>query len=370
MPLPKVMIAPVIGFMMEFGETLKRHSQLHHRQVLAWRMIRLTKDLNKILALTMQESPSRMTASYTTAKPLRREPQHPRRPRAPVGPHSKPAPMAESEPPRTSHTSHSGPTRTPLHDILPDVHTLDGSEHTIAPQVGLQLWRRPYPVWKLMLGRPLHIGLLINHRKTFIMKSHEESLTHPLTILGHRIEHHEDILVSLVNLTALIMHCTATIPPQEHPDYVPHFAQALNEALLYALEDTHYRIRIVYSDNHTDRSIGAFRKGRRPPKGHPLGLHLDDLVTAQLCTWTIAQCTRMIRHWEGWPLLALSGIASDSSGRVLSYARTTPVFPLATPSHGLLLGSKVFLLCTVTYSRRYLQPNDPTGVAPKSYVIV
>ncbi|KAM6491617.1 hypothetical protein JOM56_013009 [Amanita muscaria] len=160
------------------------------------------------------------------------------------------------------------------------------------------------------------------------------------------------------------------IPPQDHPDYVPYFARLLNEALLYALEDTHSRIRVVYSDDHTDQSIRAFRRGRRLPKGHPLGLRLDDLVTAQLCTWTIAQSTRMIHHWEGWPLAALLGDTEDSRGRVVSYARTTPVLHLAMLSYGLLLGSKVFLLCTVTYSRRYLQTNDPTGVAPKIFVIV
>ncbi|KAM6498945.1 hypothetical protein JOM56_006893 [Amanita muscaria] len=369
-PVLRATLVLVSGFMIEFSATLRQHTKNLHRQVLAWRMTRLTKDLNKILAATLQDSPSCITAFYTTAKPLCREPHLPRRPRAPLGPRPTPAPIAKSEPPRTSHTIHSGPTRTPMHDILPDVHTLDRIEHTIAPQVGLQLWRRPYPVWKLMLGRPLYTGLLLNPCKTFIMTSHEEDLTHPLTILGHRIQHPEDILWSLVDLTALITRCTAMVPPRDHPDYVPHFARLLNEALLIALEDTHSRIRIAYTDKDTPKSTGAFRKGRRPPKGHPLGLRLDDLVTAQLCAWTIAQCTRTIRHWEGWPLSALLGDTEDSRGRVVSYARTTPVLPLVTPSHGFLLGSKAFLLCTVTYSHRYLQPNDPTGVAPKSFVIV
>ncbi|KIL59136.1 hypothetical protein M378DRAFT_15008, partial [Amanita muscaria Koide BX008] len=243
-PLLRATLVLVSGFMIEFTTVLRQHTKHLHRQALAWRMTRLTEDLNKILALTLQESPSRITAFYTTAKPFRREQQLPRRPRAPVGPHPTPAPIAKNEPPRTLYTSHLGLIRTPLHDILPDVHTLDGSEHTIAPQVGLQLWRRPYPVWKLMLGRPLHTGLLLNHRKTFIMTSHEEGLIHPLTILGHRIEHHEDILMSLVDLTALITRCTAMIPSQDHPDYVPYFARLLNEALLIALEDTHSRIRV------------------------------------------------------------------------------------------------------------------------------
>ncbi|KAM6503734.1 hypothetical protein JOM56_000677 [Amanita muscaria] len=160
------------------------------------------------------------------------------------------------------------------------------------------------------------------------------------------------------------------VPPRDHPDYVPSFAHLLNEALLIALEDMHSCIKIVYSDKDTPKSTGAFRNGRRLPKGHPLGLHLDDLVTMQLCIWTISQCAHMIRHWEGWPLSALLGDTEDSRGRVISYTRTTPVLPLAMLSHGLLLDSEVFLLCTVTYSCRYLQPNDPTGVAPKSLVIV
>ncbi|KAM6491907.1 hypothetical protein JOM56_012545, partial [Amanita muscaria] len=345
-----------------FSATLRQHTKNLHRQVLAWRMTRLTEDLNKILAATLQDSPSCITAFYTTAKPLCREPHLPRRPRAPLGPRPTPAPIAKSEPPRTSHTIHSGPTRTLMHDILPDIHTLDRIEHTIAPQVGLQLWRRPYPVWKLMLGRPLYTGLLLNPCKTFIMTSHEEDLTHPLTILGHCIEHPEDILLSLGDLTTLITRCAAMVPPRDHPNYIPSFAHLLNEVLLIALEDMHSHIKIVYSDEDTPKSTGAFR--------HPLGLHLDDLVTAQLCIWTISQCACMIRHWEGWPLSALLGDIKDSRGQVVSYARTTPVLPLATLSHGLLLDSKVFLLCTVTYSRRYLQPNDPTGVAPKSLVIV
>ncbi|KAM6489199.1 hypothetical protein JOM56_015369 [Amanita muscaria] len=369
-PVLRATLVLVSGFMIEFSATLRQHTKNLHRQVLAWRMTRLTQDLNKILAATLQDSPSCITAFYTTAKPLCREQHLPRRPRAPLGPCPTPAPIAKSEPPRTSHTLHPGPTRTPMHDMLPDVHTLDRIEHTIAPQVGLQLWRRPYPVWKLMLGRPLYTGLLLNPCKTFIMTSHEEDLTHPLTILGHHIQHPGDILLSLVNLTALITRCAAMVPPRDHPDYIPSFARLLNEALFIALEDTHSRIKIVYSDKDTPKSTRAFRNGRRPPKGHPLGLHLDDLVTVQLCAWTIAQCTRMIRHWEGWPLSALLGDTEDSRGRVVSYARTTPVLPLATPSHGLLLGSKVFLLCTVTYSHRYLQPNDPTGVAPKIFVIV
>ncbi|KAM6489031.1 hypothetical protein JOM56_015521, partial [Amanita muscaria] len=330
-PVLRTTLVLVSGFMIEFSATLRQHTKNLHCQVLAWRMTRLTEDLNKILAATLQDSPSCITAFYTTAKPLCREPHLPWRPRAPLGPRPMPAPIAKSEPPRTSHTIHSGPTRTPMHDILPDVHTLDRIEHTIAPQVGLQLWRWPYPIWKLMLGRPLYTGLLLNPCKTFIMTSHEEDLTHPLTILGHRIEHLEDI---------------------------PY---------------THSRIKIVYSDEDTPKSTGAFHNGRRLPKGHPLSLHLDDLVTAQLCIWTISQCARMnmIHHWEGqgWPLSALLGDTEDSRGRVVSYARTTPVLPLATLSHGLLLDSEVFLLCTVTYSCQYLQPNDPTGVAPKSLVI-
>ncbi|KIL56666.1 hypothetical protein M378DRAFT_16894 [Amanita muscaria Koide BX008] len=184
-PLLQATLVLVSGFMIEFTTVLRQHTKHLHRQVLAWRMTQLTEDLNKILVLTLQESPSGIITSYTTAKPICREQQLPRRPRAPVGPHPTPAPIVKNEPPRTSFTSHSGPIRTPLHNVLPDVHTLDGSEHTIAPQVGLQLWRRPYPVWKLMLGRPLHTGILLDHRKTFIMMSHEEGLIHPLTILGH-----------------------------------------------------------------------------------------------------------------------------------------------------------------------------------------
>ncbi|KAM6499516.1 hypothetical protein JOM56_005024 [Amanita muscaria] len=322
-PIPVLRVTLVLG--------LRQHTKNLHRQVLAWRMTRLTEDLNKILAATLQDSPSCITTFYTTAKPLCREQHLPRRPRAPLGPCPMPAPIAKSEPPRTSHTIHSSLIRTPMHDIIPDVHTLDRIEHTIAPQVGLQLWRRPYPVWKLMLGRPLYTGLLLNPCKTFIMTSHEEDLTHPLTILGHHTQHPEDILLSLVDLTALITHCAAMVPPRDHPDYVPSFARLLNEALLIALEDTHSRIKIVYSDKDTPKSTGAFRNGRRPPKGHPLGLHLDDLVTVQLCIWTISQCARMIRHWEGWPLSALLGDTEDSR-----------VLPLATLSHGLLLDSEYY----------------------------
>ncbi|KIL54526.1 hypothetical protein M378DRAFT_18804 [Amanita muscaria Koide BX008] len=78
--------------------------------------------------------------------------------------------------------------------------------------------------------------------------------------------------MSLVDLTALIMRCTAMIPSQDHPDYVPYFARLLNEVLLIALEDTHSRIRVVYSDKDTPKSTGAFRKGRRLPKA----MRLDD----------------------------------------------------------------------------------------------
>ncbi|KIL64516.1 hypothetical protein M378DRAFT_11510 [Amanita muscaria Koide BX008] len=202
------------------------------------------------------------------------------------------------------------------------------------------------------------------------MTSHEEGLIHPLTILGHRIEHHEDILISLADLTALITRCTAMIPSQDHPNYVPYFSQLLNEALLIALEDTHSRIRVVYSDKDTPKSTGAFRKGRRPPKGHPLGLRLDDLVTVELCAWTIAQCARMIRHWEGWPLLALSGIASDSSGRAFSYARTNPTSFTFVDALMLKTAPLDLLLRTATYSRRYLQPNDPTGVVLQDVAIL
>ncbi|KIL57858.1 hypothetical protein M378DRAFT_171243, partial [Amanita muscaria Koide BX008] len=117
MPPPKIMPAPVIGFMMEFGETLKRHSQLHHRQVLTWRMIRLTKDLNKVLLLALRESPSCITASYAKATPLpvAREFHHPRQPRVQLGPQPTPGPIAKSEPLRPPHTMHSGPPRTPAH---------------------------------------------------------------------------------------------------------------------------------------------------------------------------------------------------------------------------------------------------------------
>ncbi|KIL54666.1 hypothetical protein M378DRAFT_18675 [Amanita muscaria Koide BX008] len=83
MPPPEIMRSPFIGFMKEFGETLKRHSQLLHRQVLAWRMIRLTEDLNKILSHALRESPSWITASYANAAPLtmHRELYHPKLPR-------------------------------------------------------------------------------------------------------------------------------------------------------------------------------------------------------------------------------------------------------------------------------------------------
>jgi hypothetical protein len=140
----------------------------------------------------------------------------------------------------------------------------------------------------------------------------------------------------------------------------------LNEMLLDALEDTHSRIRIVYSDDHTDRSIGSFRRGRRPPKGHPLGLHLDDLVTEQLCSWTISQCTLTIRHWEGWPWPDLPGDAADSSGRASTYARTPPALPLLKPSHRLILTFDR-LISLLTNLRRELQLNDPQRDDPNGY---
>ncbi|KAM6489432.1 hypothetical protein JOM56_015149 [Amanita muscaria] len=135
MPPPKIMLAPIIGFMMEFGKTLKRHSQLHHRHILTWRMIRLTKDLNKILLHALQESPSCITASYAKADPLPvvRELHHPCRPRVPLGPQPTPEPIAKSEPPRSPHTMHSGPPRTPAHISLPNVHTLKPSVGSITP---------------------------------------------------------------------------------------------------------------------------------------------------------------------------------------------------------------------------------------------
>ncbi|KAM6494584.1 hypothetical protein JOM56_009207, partial [Amanita muscaria] len=324
MPPPKIMLAPIVGFMMEFGKTLKRHSQLHHRHILAWRMIRLTKDLNKVLLQALQESPSCITASYANATPLpvARELHHPRRPRVQLGPQPTPGPIAKSEPPRPPHTMHSGPPRTPAHFSLPNVHTFNGLDHTLVDHVGLHFERRAYPICAVMLGRPLHTGLLLNHCKTFIMMSHEEGLTHPLTILGHQIEHHGEIFASLFNLTALITRCTAMIPPQDHPDYVPYFARLLNEALLYALEDTHSRIRVVYLDDHTDQSIRAFRRGRRLPKGHPLGLRLDDLVTAQLCAWTIAQSTRTSGKVT-LVLRALNGLICLSQGNKVNKTFST-----------------------------------------------
>ncbi|KIL58824.1 hypothetical protein M378DRAFT_15228 [Amanita muscaria Koide BX008] len=366
------MLTHIVGFMLEFAETLKRHSKLHHRQIFAWRMIQLTEDLNKVLSHTLRESPSWITASYANATPLTmlRELYHPQLPRVPLGPWSAPGPIAKSEPSRPPRTMHLGPPKTPAHISLPNVYTFGGLDLTLAHHVGLHFERRAYPIWAVMLGRPLLTGLLLSPRKVFIMTSHEQTLTHPLTILGHRLAHPEDILLALATLYTILASITDMIPRQNHHEFVPAFARLLNEALLIALKDTHSRIRIVYSDDHTDQSIRAFRRGRRRPKGHPLGLRLDDLVTAQLCAWTIAQCTRMIHHWEGWPLLALSGIASDSSGRAISYARTTLVFPLATPSHGLLFGHYVFLLSNVTNSSRHLQLNDPQRVAPNSYDLV
>ncbi|KIL54374.1 hypothetical protein M378DRAFT_18961 [Amanita muscaria Koide BX008] len=115
MPPPEIMRSPFIGFMKEFGETLKRHSQLLHRQVLTWQMIRLTEDLNKILSHALRESPSWITASYANAAPLTmlRELYHPQLPWVPLGPQPTPGPIAKSEPPRPPHTMHSGLPRTP-----------------------------------------------------------------------------------------------------------------------------------------------------------------------------------------------------------------------------------------------------------------
>ncbi|KIL54891.1 hypothetical protein M378DRAFT_18447 [Amanita muscaria Koide BX008] len=83
-PIPqlKAILLQVSGFMIEFATLLRRHTKYHHHhQVLAWRMTRLTEDLNKILAYTLRESPSCITAFYASAKPIHRGQQHPRRPR-------------------------------------------------------------------------------------------------------------------------------------------------------------------------------------------------------------------------------------------------------------------------------------------------
>ncbi|KIL55257.1 hypothetical protein M378DRAFT_18103 [Amanita muscaria Koide BX008] len=205
-----------------------------------------------------------ITASYANAAPLTmlRELYHPQLPWVPLGPQPTPGPIAKSKPPRPPHTRHSGLPRTPAHFSLPNVHTFGGLDLTLAHHVGLHFERRTYPIWAVMLGRPLHTGLLLNPCKVFIMTSHEQTLTHPLTVLGHRFVHPEDILLALVDLYAILASSTGMIPPQDHHEFVPAFARLLNEALLMALEDTHSRIRIVYSDDHTDQSICAFRRGR------------------------------------------------------------------------------------------------------------
>ncbi|KAM6491696.1 hypothetical protein JOM56_012858 [Amanita muscaria] len=152
---------------------------------------------------------------------------------------------------------------------------------------------------------------------------------------------------------------------KHYPHYRLKFvADTLTEMFSIVLAGSPIAIRITYRDNDSSKDLRK-RKGRPPPLWDTSHTPLRDPATETPCIWDINQCALYLRYWEAWlPTLV------EQSLRAL-------ILPLCALSMSSFVDAPKrktdpldLLLCIVTYSLRYLQLNDPTGVAPNGYNLV
>jgi hypothetical protein len=232
----------------------------------------LSEYLNRILSHTLQDSPSCMITIHELEKNTRLR-------------HTLPDPDVTcpcgrpKQPPSTD--ANKAPARPPD-----------------TAQIGLSLWRKPFPFQEGTRHAPTNGGLRLNPDKVHVIVSVAQSFKEPLFVIGLRTTLPAYILEALGLLFDTLYACAREYAPSTHKARFSAVAKLLEETLYILPEETSSLIRVVYTDNETTKSVTKRHRNRSTEEHwHTL---TDDSPDEQQRNWAFNQCTQYSRHWEAW----------------------------------------------------------------------